>query len=119
VKSSVLTFLAALICVASLATTPAAAKAPAGPQPEEPTYDGGDGLSKQNAVIIHSGSETSGTQAEYAWLKKHYPGSTPISQGLTPWDSDGKRYQRVTIHTSSGDDVVVWFEISALFRKND
>jgi hypothetical protein len=107
---------ALLALAACLTSEPAFAKAPATPQPQESRYGGGDGLSKQHAVIIHAGGQDSGTEAEYSWIKSHYPGSTPISQALTPWDTDGKRYQRITIHTGSGDSVDLWFEISALFR---
>jgi hypothetical protein len=107
---------ALLIIAACAAGTPGLAQSPAGATPPQNKYGGGDGLSKQTAVIIRSGGKASGTESEYSWIKAHYPGSTPISQALTPWDSDGKRYQRITVHTSSGDDVVIWFEISALLK---
>jgi hypothetical protein len=115
-KLSMASHVALLVIMACAAGTLGVAQSPPGAMPPQTKYGGGDGLSKQTAVIIRSGGEAAGTESEYSWIKAHYPGSTPISQALTPWDSDGKRYQRITVHTSSGDDVVIWFEISALFK---
>ncbi|HUI62284.1 MAG TPA: hypothetical protein VLX90_18805 [Steroidobacteraceae bacterium] len=116
-RLSVASALTVLVISASLTSAAAPATAPAAAKPQQSRYGGGDGLSKQTAVVIRAGGEASATQAEYAWIKEHYPGSTPISQALTPWDTDGKRYERITIHASSGDSVVLWFEISARFKQ--
>ena len=78
-------------------------------------YGGGDGLSKKTAVIVKSGSDYIGVRSEYEWIANRYPGSKPISQALTAWDH-GKRYDRMIVQTSTGQQVVLWFDISAMYR---
>lgn len=78
-------------------------------------YGGGNGLSKKTAVIVKSGSDYVGVRSEYEWIANRYPGSKPTSQALTAWDH-GKRYDRMIVQTSTGQQVVLWFDISAMYR---
>ncbi len=74
-------------------------------------YKGGDGSSVEKAVVI-CGAKNSmdGVPAEYAWLGKKYKGYETVEQALL--NVDGKSYDRVTIKTKRGKEVVVYFDIS-------
>jgi hypothetical protein len=78
-------------------------------------YDGGDGASPAQAVVITGAvAEFDGVQAEYAWLEAHYPGYTMTSQGLL--NIDQKSYD-VLKFRHQGKDLEVYFDISAFFGK--
>jgi hypothetical protein len=79
-------------------------------------YGGGDGLSKKKAVIVKSASAYSGIESEYAWIASRYPGAKRLSQALTASDGDGKRYDIITVRTSDGIKLVLWFDISAMYQ---
>jgi hypothetical protein len=85
------------------------------PSPNE-SPDGSDGLSEKSAVVIQSSGEVTGIRSEYKWISDHYPGSERIGQALTTWRSNGKRYDKITIRTNEGRIVVLWFEISSMFK---
>ncbi|SRR5579871_583748 len=89
---------------------------PLGPSGSDALYAGGDGLSKKTAVVLTSKGEVAGIRSEYAWISAHYPGSKPLTQALTPWDNDGRRFDRITVRTTSGKSLVLWFDISALYK---
>jgi hypothetical protein len=74
-----------------------------------------DGTSFEKAVVINSTSETAGVNAEYAWLKKNYPGYKTKSQRLTYHDK--KPYDVISIETADGNAVDVYFDISKFFGK--
>ena len=78
-------------------------------------YSGGNGLSKETAVVLGAKSSYSGVPSEYAWIRHHYPGSKPLLQSLTPWDNE-KRYDIIEIATKDGDKVVLWFDISEMYK---
>src|SRR5262252_1468936 len=59
-----------------------------------------DGSSFEKAIIIKETSETKGVNAEYAWLKKNYPGYKMISQSLDY--NDKKPYDVLTFETADG-----------------
>jgi hypothetical protein len=72
-----------------------------------------DGSSFEKAVIIKEKSELTGVDAEYAWLKKNYPGYKVKSQALT--NHNKKPYDILTILTSSGEEKVIYFDISNFY----
>jgi hypothetical protein len=72
-----------------------------------------DGSSFEKAVIIKEKSELTGVDAEYAWLKKNYPGHKVKSQALT--NHNKKPYDILTILTSSGEEKVIYFDISNFY----
>lgn len=86
------------------------------PTPDTSLYDGGDGLSAKTAVVIRSGSEVAGVRSEYSWISAHYRGAQRVSQALTAWDKDHRRYDIITIKTSDDREVVIWFDISAMYK---
>lgn len=74
-----------------------------------------DGSSYKNAIIIHEKTETNGVAAEYAWLRKHYPGYRFKEQAMV-YDHR-KPYDILTIVTNSGAQKEIYFDISAFFGK--
>ena len=78
-------------------------------------YGGGNGLSKKSAVIVRARAEYAGVRSEYAWIASRYPGSKPISQELTARDDHGRNYNVITVRTSAGAKIVLWFDVSAMY----
>jgi len=74
-----------------------------------------DGSSYEKAIVIEETSETKGVSAEYAWLKKNYPGYKVISQSLS--QKDNKPYDILRIQTADGTKKEVYFDISNFFGK--
>lgn len=73
------------------------------------------GLSYNTAILINETSETSGVNAEYAWLKSKYPGYKTKSQTLVTHDK--QPFDVITIITQSGEELKVYFNISNFFGK--
>jgi hypothetical protein len=91
--------------------------APSKPQP--PTYDaskyaGGDGLTREHAVVILTTSEMAGVRSEYTWMREHYPGAKRTMQAVTV-PQDGKRFDVLTIETVDGRSFDLWFDITAFW----
>jgi len=83
-----------------------------------PTPSGGaaeEGTSYANAVVIMERSEGKGIDAEYKWIRQHYPGSRVKSQALV--HENKKPYDILTIITAGGQEVPVYFDISHYFGK--
>src|ERR1700759_2124662 len=74
-----------------------------------------DGSSYEKAVVMHEKNETDGVHAEYAWLRKTYPGYTFIKQSLLM--HAGKSYDMLEIKTKDGETKDVYFDISGFFGK--
>ena len=79
-------------------------------------YGGGDGLSKKTAVIVKARAQYAGVRSEYAWIASRYPHSKPISQSLTARDEHGRNYDVITVRTSAGAKIVLWFDVSAMYQ---
>jgi hypothetical protein len=108
-------WIAIVLAAAALGLDQPRSLSQASPADFGPLYGGGDGLSSDTAVIIKSRSEVAGIRSEYSWITQHYPGAKRLSQALTAWDKAHKRYDVITIKTPDGHDVVVWFNISAMY----
>jgi hypothetical protein len=80
--------------------------------PENPAADGS---SYEKAIVIQETSETKGVGAEYAWLRKQYPGYKMQSQSLST--SNKKPYDIINIVTEDGEKKAVYFDISNFFGK--
>jgi hypothetical protein len=74
-----------------------------------------DGLSYETAIVIQETNEMSGIQAEYAWIKEHYPNCSLKQQSLASYKD--KPYDIMTIFTSEGKTVNLYFDISNFFGK--
>lgn len=77
--------------------------------------DAQDGSSIASAVVIEEKNETEGVAAEYAWLRKHYPGYSLIKQSLI--FDNGKPYDKMDIKTADGSKKTIYFDISKFFGK--
>jgi hypothetical protein len=74
-----------------------------------------DGSSYEKAIVIQEKTESTGVDAEYAWLKKHYPGYKMKQQSLT--NKNGKAYDLIEIVTAQGKTMTIYFDISNFFGK--
>ena len=79
------------------------------------SYGGGDGSSFKQAVIIVAGDEISGVAAEYAYLKKHYPGYRMRSQ--TQNDRNKNSYDILRFQDADGKERTIFFDITSFFGK--
>jgi len=77
-------------------------------------YSGGDGLTRETAVVVGTPSHRGGVALEYAWLREHYPGYNR-GQQLVTGRIDGKRYDVLEIQTQDERPVTIWFDITAFF----
>lgn len=74
-----------------------------------------EGTSFDNPVVIKEKSESTGVSAEYAWLRKRYPGCRTVNQTLT--FQNNKPYDIIKIITNEGKEVSVYFDISNFYGK--
>jgi hypothetical protein len=86
------------------------------------TFEGGDGLSREQAVIIQgAANDEAGIDAEYAWLQARYPGYDWLMQVLDAESlepSDGLPfYDEIVIETADGQVLHVWFDITLFYGK--
>ncbi len=79
--------------------------------PGGPTLSGGDGSSLTQAVIIRGANDAEVTDAEYPWLREHYPGSKLKEQQLL--NEDGRVFDGMTITTAEGKEITVYFDITS------
>jgi hypothetical protein len=79
-------------------------------------FQGGDGSSVKNAIVILGAtSESAGVSAEHSYLSHHFPGSAVIRQAAL--HQAGKVYDRLEIKTSANATAVVYFDITDFFGK--
>jgi len=74
-----------------------------------------DGSSYENAIVINEQHEGPGVDAEYKWIRQHYPGSKTMGQALA--NKNGKPYDILTIQTADGTEKKIYFDISNFFGK--
>lgn len=80
------------------------------------SFEGGDGLSLDQAVIIKTGGgEMVGVAAEYQWLRERYPGYKRLAQALV--DQGASKYDDLEILMPDGRRFHVYFDISDFFGK--
>jgi hypothetical protein len=75
---------------------------------------GGDGTTKDSAIVISAADEVAGVDAEYAWIKDNLPGAKIKSQGLV---MGPRAYDRFEVALPSGETRAVYFDISSFFGK--
>ena len=97
--------------------------APAQETPMRSNYDGswfsgGDGLTKETAVVVGTASRPGGIPLEYSWLREHYPSFKLLSQRLAgPLDREqGQSYDILNIQTADGRTFDIWFDITSFFE---
>jgi hypothetical protein len=74
-----------------------------------------DGSSYDKAIVINEKNESDGVHAEYAWLKKKYPGYNSKGQSLSFYKK--KPYDIISIVTSEGLEKNIYFNISNFYGK--
>src|SRR5215472_547417 len=101
--TSVALLTAALVSGYAISAEPSkAAQGKMPPYLDRSLFGGGDGLSKNTAIVVKLQNEARGVSSEYAWIASRYPGSKPLSQLLTAADDDGKTFDVITVQTSPG-----------------
>jgi len=83
-------------------------------------YKGGDGSSKENAIIIISAeNEFEGVDAEYTWLEENY-GEENVQWEMidqTLLDEGRKQFDLLKIKFPTGEVKETWFDITEFFGK--
>jgi hypothetical protein len=80
-----------------------------------PTYAGGDGSSLEHAVVINGAKgESDGVQAEYVWLRRHYPTHRLLRQAVK--SVGGRMYDQMDLATPEGERSA-FFDITAFYGK--
>lgn len=92
----------ALTCLGACSTTSPATKTSG--NLAEP-----DGLSCATRVVAPS------IPAEYAWVKRHYPGAKVVMQSLGR--CDGGPADELDVRTAEGNQITLYFDISSFFGK--
>ena len=80
------------------------------------TYAGGDGSSFETAIVVRGArGGADGVDAEYGWLRQHYPGYRMNRQSLTSHEK--KWYDILHVTTGDGKESTFYFDISEFFGK--
>ena len=79
---------------------------------------GGDGLSREKAVIVRTKSHSGGIASEYGWVREHYPGAKVTLQALT-MPIGARQYDTLTIKTAEGRELKLWFDITEFFPEKE
>ena len=119
----ILTQAAAYACRHASATPPPDQSTPAAERPtpspfDASLYSGGDGRTRETAVVVGTKSHRGGVASEYSWIRHHYPDAKHLHQALTR-PIDGKRYDVLTIQPKDGGEVELWFDITAFLPAGD
>ena len=86
------------------------------PLPEgEFTFEGGDGTSLEQAVIVNAPSERIGVAALYGWIGRRYPSSTAAGQNTII--QNGRFYDAIDIVTATKERRTFYFDITQFFGK--
>jgi hypothetical protein len=100
--------------VSKEATKPARTPATTEKGPGKVTFEGRNGDSLENAIIIQGARDgQEGVDAEHWWLRKHFPGYQPKGQGLL--HREGKAYDKLEIVLPDGKQKEVFFDITSFF----
>ena len=79
-------------------------------------FEGGDGSSMEQAVLIrHAKTEEEGVDAEAKWIRKIHPGWRKGNQALL--GDKGKHYDRIEYTTPDGKTETIFFDITEFFGK--
>ena len=77
---------------------------------------GGDGSSRQQAVVINNARHReTALMAEKLWLDQKYPGRRDVKQSAL--NSTGKHYDLVELTTADGQTLKIYFDTTDSFEK--
>jgi hypothetical protein len=112
-----LLFILILVTVVSDGNRAASAKATrSSTTSQKITFSGGDGSSIAQAVIIENAkNESDGTEAEYEWVRRKFPGFKFRSKGLVKRGE--KQYDHVFGIKADGTSADFYFDITLFFGK--
>ncbi len=88
---------------------------PSAQETQEVIYEGGDGTSMKNAIIIKAPDNGTGVIGEYEWIRKNHPSWKLLKQSLIK--DSGKIYDRLDFMTSDGSQKSIYFDITNFFGK--
>jgi hypothetical protein len=88
---------------------------PSPPAFDPANYSNGNGLTRAKAIVLLSRSEAGGVASEASWVAHFYPRSKVVHQVLTTWD-EGKRYDILTVETSAMHKIILWFDVTLIFK---
>ena len=111
----IIAFLTLTLLACATTSQPGAPPARPAAGPSHVTYAGGDGTSCEQAVVIKNASDFEGVQAEYVWLRGHYPGAKVLGQALIKCGEHPA--DQLTIQTGDGAQKELFFDISESFGK--
>jgi hypothetical protein len=83
-------------------------------------YGGGDGSSKEKAVIINTTTSLVGIHAEYSWIENKFGTKHKdwkIMGRLHGTEDNGKSYETFHIELKDGSQVSIVFGISSFYCK--
>ena len=112
--------IAAATSCGSDANSSAKSKAPDPMKIDHIQYEGGDGSSMEQAVVIKSANgEAEGVAAERMWIQKVHPDWKKSAQRLVyPIKSDSnRRYDLIDYITLDGETRTIFFDITDFFGK--
>lgn len=78
------------------------------------TYSGGDGRSKDTAVVINAANDLEGTDAEYRWLREHCACKVKGQALIT---DSGHVYDLMTVVLPNSSQMQYYFDITKSFGK--
>ncbi len=81
----------------------------------KPNPSDADGSSYEKAIVIQENKELVGVDAEYKWIRKHYPGYTLNEQKLN--FKNKIAYDIVNITLKDGNKKNIYFDISNFYGK--
>ena len=79
------------------------------------SFEGGDGTTLEQAVIVNAPSESVGVAALYGWIGRHYPGSTAAGQNTVI--QNGRFYDAIDVVTGTKERRTFYFDITQFFGK--
>ena len=86
------------------------------------SYSGGDGLSRENPVIITAATTLMGVPAEYAYVGKHFEEKDEDwkmgPRFLLKADGHGRQLEAFALELADGKKITVYFDITSFFGKH-
>jgi|SRR3989344_892562 len=84
-----------------------------------PAHSGGDGSSREKAVVINATSSLTGIPAEYEWIEARYgkeDEAWTVQMRLQSSDA-GKSYETFVIELQDGTERTIHFDISSFYER--
>jgi len=76
-------------------------------------FDGGDGTSADQAVVVLADTEDEGIDLEHHWTFDHYGRFRKVRGGLA--SADGKHFDVITVELADHTEKTIYFDITAFY----